>query len=163
MQFKEALEKLHHSQEFKDWHHNGYLVHGFIMINDGKIDFSSWQIGYYDQKSDRITPFQVGEHIQVGAAAEVFKEEKTIVELDVEKVKITAEQALEKAQKIKKEYGEQEDKILFVLQHLKGFGNVWNITFVTTRMNTINVKVDAETGNVKEHKLSSLLDFTAKK
>ncbi len=96
MNFKEALEKLKKSKEFKSWikeHKEAYLAHGFVMI-DGK-DSTEWQIGYYVKKHDKMVSFFVEDEIKVSPETEVFKKEATEVNvLDDSKVKIEFKKAV---------------------------------------------------------------------
>src|SRR3989344_2458059 len=50
-------------------------------------------------------------------------------------------------------------KTIAILQNIKELGNIWNITYVTEAFNTLNMRIDASTGKVLEHKLSSVFSF----
>ena len=39
---------------------------------------------------------------------------------------------------------------------------VWNITYITTSFNVINIKIDAKTGEVLSHRISGVMDFAQK-
>ncbi len=39
---------------------------------------------------------------------------------------------------------------------------VWNITYITASFNVINIKIDAETGKVLNHRISGVMDFMQK-
>ena len=39
---------------------------------------------------------------------------------------------------------------------------VWNLTYITTAYNVINVKIDAASGNVLSHKMYGVMDFMNK-
>ncbi|MBD3248832.1 hypothetical protein GF336_02190 [Candidatus Woesearchaeota archaeon] len=163
MEFKEALELLKKSDVFKEWKDKNkecYLSFGFHMVED-----KSWKIGYYDPSDDKVTSFDVSkEKVTIEPEEEVFKKEKTKVEnLDPEKVKIDFVAAVKIAKDLQEAKYEQDKptKIFGIIQHLD-IGQVWNITFVTQRFNTLNVKVDAAEGDVKEENLASLMDWKAK-
>jgi len=49
-------------------------------------------------------------------------------------------------------------KKFFILQELEG-KPMFNITFFTLDMNTVNVKVDAHSGKVVHHSLKALMDM----
>ena len=96
MGFKEELERLESSKEFKDWkNESNYIVHGFIMINKGNE--TPWQIGYYDKVLDKVTSFFMEENIKKSTPADVFKKEGSVKELDLGKVKLDLDEALSKA------------------------------------------------------------------
>lgn len=163
MEFKEAMEKLENSEEFKKWkadHEDMYLVHGFTMLGSCKEDPMNWQIGYYDKKDDKITPIEVNGGISIGEPQQAFKKNETIKELDAKKVKITARQALDENEKARLEKFSKENpmKIFVIVQYLEE-GQVWNITTATQSMNTINTKIDVETGEVKSIKTENLMQM----
>ena len=57
MEFKEILEKVEGSSEFKEWkekNQESYLAHGFIELGKDNEVLGPWQIGYYNPDSDRI-------------------------------------------------------------------------------------------------------------
>ena len=83
-----------------------------------------------------------------------------VKELLLDKLKINLDQALSIAEKLQKEKYKNDPplKKILIIQNLD-IGQVWNITFVTATLKTLNVKVDSETGEVLEHKADSILDF----
>ena len=49
-------------------------------------------------------------------------------------------------------------KKIMILQSLPApLGTVWNVTFVLQTFQTLNIKIDVQTGEVKEHKCISLI------
>lgn len=167
MQFKEALKKLESSGEFKEWrkkNKDDYLVHGFATLVGYDDEPFNWQIGYYNKKTDKVTPFDVSNEISVGQPAEAFKKTESIPELEIEKVKLSLEDALKIArEKQEKDYKQEFPmKIFVVIQDYSKFKNIWNITLVTAKFNTLNIKVDSSTGKIKADKVTSFMDFKAK-
>lgn len=159
---KEKIKQLENSEIFKRWRNsnkNCHLAHVFILFDE--LNKNDWQIGYYNPDDHMITTFIVGKEISQNPPEEVFKEEEHIVkELLLSKVKIDAEKALETADKLQKEkYKTQIPfKKIAILQHLD-LGQVWNITYVTQSMQTLNIKIDSETGKVKQDHLVSLVEI----
>ena len=49
-------------------------------------------------------------------------------------------------------------KKIVVLQNID-FGQIWNITFISKTFNTLNMKIDAGSGQVKKHLLVSLFSM----
>ncbi|MBW2992459.1 hypothetical protein KY345_04545 [Candidatus Woesearchaeota archaeon] len=163
MEFLEALEKLENSEEFKKWKEKNkelYLVHGFTMLGSFKEDPMNWQIGYYDEKEDKITPIEVNGGISIGESQEAFKKNESINKLSIEKIKVSARKALDENEKARLEKYAKETpmKIFVIVQNLEE-GQVWNITTATQSMNTINTKVDAETGKVKSVKTENFMQM----
>ncbi|MBW2978446.1 hypothetical protein KY331_06385 [Candidatus Woesearchaeota archaeon] len=160
--FKEALKELENSKKFKDWQGNSsgvFLSYGFLMVSGDKED--SWKIGYYHKKDDMITSFNVGEKIEIEPESEVFKRETTkINEIDLKKIKFDIDKAVEIAKRLQEEKyaNEKPNKIIVILQKIK-IGQIWNITYITQTMKTLNFKINTETGKILEHKLTSLFEY----
>ena len=53
---------------------------------------------------------------------------------------------------------ELPNKSINILQNIHQ-GTAWNVTLVTAAFNTLNMKIDASTGEVLEHKLTSLMSM----
>jgi hypothetical protein len=160
--FKDALKFLENSQEFKDWkkeNSNTFLSCGFSIINENQEN--DWRIGYYHTKDDKITSFVVGKSISIEPESEVFKKETTKVnKIDTKNLKYTVNKALEIAQKLQEQKykDEKPNKIIIILQKLKT-GQIWNVTYISLKFNTLNIKIDTKTGKVLSHKLSSIFEF----
>ena len=160
MLFKQVVARLEESKEFKDWKKDRddcYLAHGFISFGDN----SHWQIGYYNRKTDKITSFIMGPEIVVNPEENIFKEDHSEVRpLELDRIKISLEHALNTAEELQvKEYANDPVmKKIMIIQNIDQ-GQVWNVTFVTRTFKTLNIKVDAETGVVVEHKATSIMDF----
>jgi len=156
MQPKEIIEELGKSPEFKSWreeHKNFHLAHFFKDCSKEEIE-----VGYTN--NDILAIFTLSSRgIRFSEEDEILKEDNLKINmLDIAKVKLDFEQAIEIARKINKEkYNNiQSIKEIVILQNIEA-GQVYNITFITNSFETINIKIDAETGKVlKEEKVSFL-------
>ncbi|MFT4343273.1 MAG: PepSY domain-containing protein [Candidatus Woesearchaeota archaeon] len=156
----DALEALKSDSVFTNWQKenpDSYLCHCMQMFGDE----DAWHIGYYN-KDDSITSFAVSSaEVLKENHEEVFKEpDKKVLALDMNAVELTATKALDVAKEFsQKEYPKDViSKNIIILQNISE-GQVYNVTFVTLSMSTVNVKVNAETGDVVAHKKTSLMDF----
>lgn len=156
------LDSLEDNDEFKKWkekHKDSYLAHVFRM--EGGDSPESCLVGYYN-KDDTITTFEIdGSDICLKSCEEIFKPEgKTVKELNMEKVRLAFDQIRNIADELrKKEYkSEIPTKKIFILQNID-MGQVWNITIVTASFNALNIKIDASTGEVLKHSLTSLMQM----
>jgi len=124
----------------------------------------AWYFGFYN-KDDTITTFAVSAlAVSKEEKDEIFKKPETEVKPVLEdEIKITSLEALDNASElVGKEYpNEVLSKNIVLLQNLE-IGQIYNITFITMSMSTINIKVDSVTGEIKEHKLTNLMDFKVK-
>jgi hypothetical protein len=163
MEPKEALNKLKESQVFNNWNptHPCYLVHFLSELNN-QLQPETWSIGFYNNKTDRITTFTLTDPIQVQPDSEVFKQEDTINELDITRITTTAAEAINAAKNIQKEHYQQHLPVkgLLVLQHLRE--PTWNITFITSTFAALNIKINATTNLTLEHNLTAFNDLRAK-
>ncbi|HIH25612.1 MAG TPA: hypothetical protein HA226_02475 [Nanoarchaeota archaeon] len=152
---REDYEKLIKSGEFNK---EGYLCGFFLMSEVDKLENTDWQIDFYDEKKDTITSYVVGEKIEVSENSKIFKEEgKTIEELKLEKLKVDIKDALRKCEIILKQHEEKETQVIIILQNDKGIK--WNISYVTQKFNLINIKIDAETGELVNQNIISMLSW----
>jgi hypothetical protein len=118
------------------------------------------QIGYHNN-NDSISTFIVGNEITLIGEEEIFKKpDSSVLILNIEDVKIDFEAALGKAREFQKSTysAHQIMKELTILQHLD-LGVVYNITFVTSGLKTLNIKIHAKDGSVVAHELISLMDL----
>lgn len=164
MEIKNIISKLETSDEFKEFNNefpDAYLVNVFSMISANKAD--AWQVGYYDAKTDKITTFIITDHITRNPHSEVFKKEGVIEQLDLNRLNIDFNKALDIANKCQKEKhpGNAPMKEILILQNID-VGQVYNITFVTQSFKTLNIKVASDDGNIVEDKIHSIFEFDKK-
>ncbi|MBS3176516.1 hypothetical protein J4457_04735 [Candidatus Woesearchaeota archaeon] len=158
MRIPELVELVEGADVFKVWkgqHAQAFLAHAFSM--GGML-----QLGYYDPEAEKATSFfWENESVVCSEAMEVLKDPASHVQpLRVELVMLTPQDAMDHALQFqKKEYaGEVVFKSFFVLQTLD-VGQVFNITFVTHSMKTINIKLSSDTGEIVQHHIDSLMNF----
>jgi hypothetical protein len=167
MYFKNAWHILQDDISFNRWKkENKKIVFSYAFTSAEKEVTADWQIGFYDKYSDKITTFSVmGDNVANMHTDDVFKEPGAkVLEIDITKVKLSLSDILKKAEEfIKKQYpSEFINKKIIILQNLPEVGLVWNITFFTLTFNSLNLKISAENGEVKSHKLTSLMDYKNK-
>ena len=164
MDLKPALKKLEESTVFKMWHKknkNTYLSYAFKIPQE--MGSNDWQLGFYDNKKDKITTFVIaGDSIKIRPEEEIFKKEGMKVnEIQLDKVKLTFDNAIGKADEFQQKNFPKDKSIktIAILQNSQELGNIWNITYITEAFNTLNMKIDASNSKVLEHNLSSILSF----
>ena len=163
MDLKPALKRLQESQNFQKWHQkhkSTYFSYAFKIPQE--MQQNEWQLGFYDSKSDKITTFIIKENsVDIRDEDDVFKEEESKVhEIDMGSIKLEFEDALAKAIEFqsKNHPKDRSIKTIAILQHISG-SNVWNITFITEAFNTLNIRIDANSGKIIHHSLSSIFSF----
>lgn len=156
----EAMELLQGDKEFITWNKGNpesYLCHCLCMLGDE----DAWHIGYSNKDGSMTTFVVTKSDISQESSDEVFKKPETEIKpLEFSNVDLTASQAVALAKEFQqKEYPQEVlSKYLIILQHLE-IGQVYNITFVTLAMSTLNIKVDCKTGEVLAHKRTTLMEF----
>ena len=162
---KKEIEEIKKSKEFieyKDKNEESYLSSCFLFYEDSEN--ALWQFNFYNPKEDNMTIFMHEKEIEVKGPEKIAREkESKVEELDIKRVKLSFDKALEKINKLrdKKYKNEIPDKTIVVLQSLNK-KVVWNISFLTQQSNLLNFKVNASSGKILEHKLNSVMEFKAK-
>jgi hypothetical protein len=163
MELKEVLASVEKSSEFKTWrdsHKKAYLAHAFVMLDEANKDI--WQIGYFDSENNLMSTFVVSSgKIEIIPDQEVLKSEHKIEELEPEKVKLSVKEALDVAEKYRKEHYSKEivAKTFFIIQVVDNHGQVFNVTFFTAAFKTINIKLSTIDGKVLHHSCETLAAF----
>ena len=162
MEFPQIVSDLVKHQTFLDWskkHPHHFLAHIFVtIVQDAAQDY---QVGYYDLDSGQITSFAVsGSDVNELPPSEVLKDpDNPIKALDVEGIEFSTEDVLAKAHQVREE--EYDDlgvvKVFLIIQHLGDLGNVFNVTFITPDLKTLNIKLSTSSGEVISHSLASLI------
>jgi len=165
LSIKEAVKELEANDRFQTWKDEcpkSYLCHCMQMLNDD----GAWYIGYYNKEDDKITTFAISKlALSKESTEEVFKEPgKTVEELDIDKVTVEYNDAVETAKAVSKSNYPTDlpSKNIVIVQTISG-KQVYNITFVTLSMSTVNIKIDAATKEIVSHKKTSLMEFDASK
>jgi hypothetical protein len=152
----DLLEKDPHFIEWRKGNQDSYLCHFLAMVDE-----DAWHVGFYNP-DDTIATFSISPTaLSQEKSDEIFKKpDAKVRELNMAEVDLTATKALEVAKKFSEEKYPQDpiSKHLIILQALE-VGTIYNITFITLAMSTINIKVDAATAEIKEHKKNSLADM----
>jgi hypothetical protein len=163
MQIKKTITELENSEKFKEWKKENpecFLAHMFKMTDEPNQGI--WQLGYYNEKEGKITTFVIeSEEIKISLPSEIFKKpEDKIESLNLDKIMIDWMTALEDAVEFQeKNYPKEKAvKSFFIIQNLNK-ETIYNITFVTQTFKTLNLKLDANTGEIIDHKLISLFEM----
>lgn len=160
MDIKKIVAEIESSKEFKSIDPEHYLVHIFRMMDAHSPE--ECQVGYYNKASDKIIVFDyVNGKINVMPPQEAFKEQNYISPLNLEKINLSIDDAINIVQRILADNysGHFFLKAILLLQSLPEYGQIWNITIVTNTFNVINIKINAETSEVINHSMESLLGW----
>lgn len=160
MDINNVVKVVESSEAFKNIDPDHYLVHIFRMMDANSID--DCQVGYYLKKSDKVTVFDyIDGKVTSMPPEEALKEKNYIAQLELDKVKVTMDDALAKAQSIVKDNYPAHllSKAIVLLQKIPEYGQIWNITVITHTFQVINIKINAETSQVITHNMESLLQW----
>lgn len=152
MDFKLMVDKIKNSKLFnKDL----YLCSCF-SINE------QWQFDFYNKKTKRITSFVIEDNkpkILVENQKPFQKTPEDLKELNLSEVKISLKYALIKIDDIKKQKAPSGSisKKIMILQTQKQ--PIWNITYITSAFNVLNVKISAIDGKIISESFQSALSF----
>lgn len=161
---KDFLKRAEASGEFKSWkesHKHSYLCSAFMIGND--ISSKNWQLDFYDKDDDMMTSITEENSSIKLKEQSVFKKPKDeIKELELGKIKFDLDKAVAKIDSLRKKKfpGETPSQKIFVLQNLDAI--TWNITYINTSFNVLNVKINAINGKIIDKSLTSILGFKDK-
>ena len=162
MDLHKTLAQLTKSAIFKDWHSKNkeyFLAHAFVMLDEPNKGI--WQIGFYNPEKERMVTFVVSDkEIQHTEDQEVLKQTTGIQPLKPEDVTHTVEDALKTAKQCLQENYRAEIplKEFFIIQNAEEH-TLFNITYFTQSLKTINIKIDTKTGKIIKHSMQSLAEF----
>jgi len=163
MDLNQTLEKLKQSKQFKDWNkENPDIFFSYAMKTS---DSDTWQLGFYNKKTDKMTTFIINREIEMQQEEEIFKKPSMEVEpIEIEKAKIPFEKILKKAEEFQKKKYPKElvSKTIAILQNLEQYGTIWNMTFVMHSFSTLNMKINPENAKILTHSLESLMNLIKK-
>lgn len=165
MTYLNIYQKLTNSKEFQNWKKNNpgaYLSHFYCQLDSSFKQKSSWEIGFYNKKNDKITIFVVDKSISLKPEEEVFKKQGTVEELGLKKVKIGSQQALEIFQKTKQKHYSREILLngFLILQKFQN-ENLWNISFAAKSLSILNIKINAANKKIISHQLINFIESKA--
>ncbi len=156
MNFQESLNIIKNSDTFKSWNHpEAYLVSCFSL--DEK-----WQFAFYSRETKKVSSFSIEED-KVNLIEEdsrVFqKKPEDLEKLDLNEIKIELDQAIEMADKLKEEKAPSDyvSKKIIILQHINA--PLWNISYITSVFNIINIKINAINSKVIAQSFDSIMNF----
>ncbi|MBW2994793.1 PepSY domain-containing protein [Candidatus Woesearchaeota archaeon] len=158
MKIKELFKKVTKSKCFDNF---GYLAHFFVMLDDKFEPKENWQVGFYKKDTKEIESFSAGNEVEIADKSQAFKhDKKDVQELDLNKVKIDFDKAIDIAKQFHQEkYSSQPVKQAIVILQVLDSITTWNITFITLTYSTLNIKINAETGKIYKHDFGSLLQW----
>jgi len=160
---RDIVSKLEQSNEYKEWrasHQGAFLAHAFVMLDEPNKNV--WQIGYFDDSNSLMSTFIVNDaSIKAIPDQEVLKTEKQILPLTPDDVQLPVAEALAAAEKTRIQHYPQEKplKTFFIIQNTEAHGQVFNITFFTASLKTINIKISTKNGKVEHHSIQAIAAF----
>ncbi len=152
MELFEAVRRVRSDDSFIP--EDGYLVHGFFD--------ETWHVGFYNASDDRITTYVVGDKVSRSQPEDVFKDGKSVPELDLSSVEVVREKAerIARAQLSQKHPNHPVTKQILLVQSI-GSHACYNITLVTSTLHMYNIKIRAQTGEVVSDVFDSILSLKA--
>lgn len=159
---QKTLEHVQQSPVFKAWHTDhpaSYLSSFFKIIEQEDVEW--WQVDFYYPKGDTITSFVVDDKVKLATKdAAIFKKPDSQVQaLDLHSVVLDMKKALHIAEHLQQEkyHMEKPTRTIILLQNIHR--TMWNISFLTNAFKLMNIRIDAQTGDVLEDSIVPLFDW----
>ena len=153
MSVKDVINGVVGSKDFKEKvNETSYLAHLFV-----KKEEMQWQIGFYNPEKDKMIVFL--ENGSFLLEDDVYKEEGSVTELSLDNVKVEFEQASSIVDESLQKYPQhQPTSQIFILQNLNQ-RILWNVTVITSTLHVLQLRIDANTGEVIVEKLENVMNF----
>src|SRR3989344_1168219 len=152
------------TQSFQEWklsHPESYLSHFFCQINSEIKIGGVEEIGYFNPASQKITVFIALEEqeFKLKDEEEVFKKESSEVEkLDLSQAKINFEEASRIClDRLPKFFPQEERGDGFVVLQTLNRKALWNFTFISKKLKFLNLKINAENGQIESKECFSVI------
>lgn len=167
MRFKEVIQKITNSAVFLDWRKenpDSFLAYAFLMISDPK-DTHSWEVGFYHRASETLDTFGLDkDNVELKRQKEeIFKKPGVEITELKQSVDVELMAALNRARALQEEKypKEKPTKIIVIIQNIDDIPT-YNISYVTASMNTLNIRINADNGDVVSDKLVTIFEFKGK-
>lgn len=149
-------------QTWKKNHVSSFLSHFFCQLSNTLEQKTLWEVGFYNPESNKITIFVQlkNDDFEIKPEDDIFKQEKTEVELlETEKIKVSFEQAKSSfLEQLPIHFPKQVLGDGFIVLQCLNKKILWNFTYITAQIKFINLKIDAETGQVYSIQTVDLVD-----
>lgn len=151
----------------KDFTNQRYLAHFFAHLSSSFELEELWSVGFYDDKRNLVVSYKLDNDNLIVSEGKPFKKaEDKINELKLDKLKIDLSKLKDISLGLQRSKypGQDPIKIIVLLQNISFNGdkrNVWNLTFITQSFATLNMKIDADNGDILSHELTSLMQWRA--
>ncbi|MBS3134060.1 hypothetical protein J4214_02405 [Candidatus Woesearchaeota archaeon] len=156
-----SFSKLESSKVYKSWkkkNKDSFLCSCFFTDDE-----NNWQFDFYLPKKDMIKTFVVEDlNIKELADSRIFRNDKSNMKvLNLDDVKIDFDEALKIMDNIKNQKYKSENVLrkIVVLQYIKR--QLWNMTFLMSSLNLLNVRIDSESGKVLSENVENIMKFKA--
>jgi|TARA_Y100000310_G_C20682951_1_gene817130 hypothetical protein len=151
MNLQQEYSKIIESEEYKEFKKNNPNSH----LSSVFLDNAGWQFNFF--YDDKLITFYLEDSIIKTEESEIY-EKKEIKELKLDEVKVSKEEVEEILNKSMEEHGnEKVNKKIIILQQKEV--PFWNITYITTTLNVLNVKINAITKEIIEQKFENIMKF----
>lgn len=145
---KKRLEKSEEFKKFIQEHENSFFISAFLTK-----DF--WELHYFCPDEKKAGCFSMGE--KIGYLFSEMTTEGKLNELKLEKINYDLSD--ENLLKLKKKYLESD--IMNQIISLQNFKSkfVWNITWLTSSLNLINLKISTNDGKIVDEKKENVMSW----
>ena len=169
---QEIIANLQQDQLFQKWslqHPQAFLSHLFCPLNDQLLSINNWELGYFDPSTEKITVFvpikdNQTNDFEIKPEDDVFKQENSVVEaLNLKEVNISLELLFPLIkEQLKQRFPKEQIGNGFLILQTLNQKTLFNVTFITTSIQFINLKINANTGILESHQAIELVDKKGK-
>jgi len=159
MILKDTIKRIEKDKGYRDWkktHPDFYLAHAFTMLDEKEKKYM-WEMGFYNPKTDMLAVVETEPAVSVRPEEEVFKKEGKVNPLDMKKISVSVAKAMQMCDDVVKEKYSAHvvTKRIILLQNIER--QIYNITLVTLSFHLLNLRIDAETGEIVSQNMQSIM------
>ena len=143
----DAIEKAKKDPDVEKLMMDGYFL-GSVFAT-AKDSIKEWILHFYSSKKNKVIDCHVGDVVALGEETDALKRMK---KLSLDRLKITAETALDTA---KEKFKGRTINILITLHRKESV--VWTVNMISSALTATTYDIDAETGEIIDENVTSLI------
>jgi len=150
--FKEALERVKQNQDIESSVEEGYFLNSATAIFKPHIEgLDRWIITFYSPKEEEVVQGIITDEGEVTFKKSAKAIDPSTEEINLDKIELTAEEALEKTKEERKEQKDEEggvNQVILSVKKDREKGEIWEVNLITLSFSLFQTRINASTGEV---------------
>jgi|GEM_PF-4458042 len=158
--FKDALEKIKENEDIKKSLKDEYFLNsGIAIFKPGENGLDRWIITFYSSKEEEVVQGIVKKNGDIGFEESAKAINPSTEELDPDEIKVTAKEAIEKAEEERErlECGDRKTNQIIISVKKEQGRQLWEVNLISASLSLFQARIDAKTKEVIQSSSESLL------